>query len=71
MTNKNIGLVLSGGGVHALAHAGFLKALIENGIQPTHLSGTSGGTLIAALYATGYQPDEMLAFFKKTPLFSF
>ncbi|GLB48454.1 patatin-like phospholipase family protein [Neptunitalea lumnitzerae] len=71
MTHQNIGLVLSGGGVRALAHAGFIKALLEHQIKPTHLSGTSGGALIATLYATGYHPDEMLAFFKETPLFSF
>ncbi|UOB16268.1 patatin-like phospholipase family protein [Abyssalbus ytuae] len=71
MDNKKIGLTLSGGGVKSLAHAGFLKVLIENNIYPTVLSGTSGGALIAALYASGYHPDEMIRFFKETPLFSF
>ncbi|SFU28673.1 NTE family protein [Pustulibacterium marinum] len=66
-----LGLVLSGGGVRALAHAGFIKALLEVGIYPDQLSGTSGGALVATLYASGYHPDEMLAFFKETPLFSF
>ncbi|GLB52626.1 patatin [Neptunitalea chrysea] len=69
--NYKLGLVLSGGGIRALTHAGLLKALDENGIQPDCISGTSGGALIAALYATGYSPEEMITFFKETPLFSF
>lgn len=65
---KEIGLVLSGGGVRALAHIGFIKVLIENNIIPTRVTGTSAGALVAALYAAGYSPDEMLVFFKQTPL---
>lgn len=68
---KTFGMVFSGGGIRALAHAGLLKALTEQGLQPDRLSGTSGGALIAALYASGYHPDEMLAFFKETPVFGF
>ena len=65
---KEIGLVLSGGGVRALAHIGLIKVLLENNIVPTRISGTSAGALVAALYAAGYTPDEMLLFFKQTPL---
>lgn len=71
MSYTKLGLVLSGGGVRALAHAGFLKALLENGIKPDYLSGTSGGALVASLYASGYAPEDMLAFFKETPIFGF
>jgi NTE family protein len=70
MENK-IGLVLSGGGVKAIAHIGFIKVLLENDIVPTNVSGTSAGALVAALYAHGYEPDEMISFFKQTPLFKF
>lgn len=66
--NKNIGLVLSGGGVRAIAHIGLLAVLKENNIKPTHLAGTSAGALIAALYAANYTPNEMLSFFEQTPL---
>jgi len=66
---KKLGLVFSGGGVRALAHAGLLKALDENGIQPSIISGTSGGALVGGLYACGVAPEEMLDFFKKTPVF--
>lgn len=65
---KEIGLVLSGGGVRAIAHIGFIKVLLENNIVPTQVAGTSAGALVAALYANGYQPDEMIGFFKQTPL---
>lgn len=65
---NNIGLVLSGGGVRAIAHIGLLQVLNENNIRPTHLSGTSAGALIAALYAANYSPKEMLSFFEQTPL---
>jgi len=65
---KKIGLVLSGGGVRGIAHIGFIQFLLENGVVPTRLSGTSAGALIAGLYAYGYTPDEMLSFFHETPL---
>ncbi len=68
---KEIGLVLSGGGVRAIAHIGFVKVLLENNIIPTKVSGTSGGALVAALYAAGHSPEEMLSFFKETPLLKF
>ena len=66
---KKIGLVLSGGGVRALAHAGLLKALDEKGLRPSIIAGTSGGAIIGGLYACGIKPDDMLPFFKQTPLF--
>lgn len=54
-----IGIALSGGGVRGTAHIGVLKALEENGIRPGLVSGTSAGSLIAALYCSGYNPDEI------------
>jgi len=68
---KEIGLVLSGGGVRAIAHIGLIKVLLENNIIPTRVSGTSAGALVSALYAAGYSPEEMLAFFDETPLLKF
>lgn len=64
MQAKEIGMVLSGGGVRAVAHAGILKALQENGIEPSKLSGSSAGAMVGALYAAGYQPEEILEFFQ-------
>lgn len=57
---NSIGIALSGGGARAAAHIGVLQALHEHGIYPTHVSGTSGGAIIGALYCSGYSPLEIL-----------
>lgn len=54
-----IGLALSGGGTKGAAHIGVLKALEEEGIEISYISGTSSGSIIAALYAASYTPDEI------------
>ena len=54
-----IGVALSGGGARGLAHAGVLKALEENGIKIDVIGGTSAGSMVASLYAMGYNPDEI------------
>lgn len=69
--DNEIGLVLSGGGVRAIAHIGLIKVLLENEIIPNQISGTSGGALVGALYAAGYNPEEMIHFFKQTPVLDF
>lgn len=56
-----IGIALSGGGAFALAHMGVLKALEEQHIHPDLVAGTSMGSVVAALYASGYTPQEMRA----------
>ena len=60
-----IGLVLSGGGMRGAAHIGAIKALEEHGIFPTHIAGTSAGAIVGALYAYGYQWEDMLRFFEE------
>ena len=47
-------LVLGGGGAKGFAHVGVIKALEENGITPTLVVGTSVGSLVGSLYASGY-----------------
>lgn len=66
---KNIGLVLSGGGSKGIAHAGVIKFLEEKNIKPSVISGTSAGAIIAALYAFGKTPNEILDFFKSIYFF--
>lgn len=56
-----LGLVMSGGGAKGLYHIGVIKALEENSIPIDYVTGTSMGAIIAALYASGYSPDEMAA----------
>lgn len=54
-----IGIALSGGGAKGIAHIGVLRALLENGIEPTIVSGTSAGSIIGSLYAAGVSTDNM------------
>lgn len=56
---QRVGVVMSGGGAKGLYHIGVLKALEENGVPVDYVSGTSMGSIIAALYAAGYSPEEM------------
>lgn len=60
-----IGLVLSGGGAKGAAHIGVLKALEEENIKVSCISGTSSGSIVAALYGCGYTPIEIYYIFKK------
>lgn len=64
-----IGLVLSGGGIRGVAHIGAIKALEEHGIYPTHISGTSAGAIVGALYAYGYGWEDIFLFFKNIQIF--
>lgn len=54
-----VALVLGGGGAKGFAHVGVIKALEANGIKPTLVVGTSVGSLIGSLYASGYTPAEL------------
>lgn len=54
-----VALVLGGGGAKGFAHVGVIKALEENGIKPTLVVGTSVGSLIGSLYASGYTPAQL------------
>lgn len=45
-------LCLSGGGTFAYYHFGVAKALLDAGVLPEVITGTSGGALVAALLAT-------------------
>ena len=56
-----VGLVLSGGGAKGLYHIGVLEALEESGVPIDYVAGTSMGSIIAAMYASGYSPAEMRA----------
>jgi NTE family protein len=61
-----IGLVLSGGGAKGFAHIGVLKVLEEAGIKIDYIGGTSMGSVIGGLYASGYNASQIDSIFKKT-----
>ncbi len=48
-----IGLALGGGAARGFAHVGVIQVLEEAGIRPALVTGTSAGSLVAALYASG------------------
>jgi NTE family protein len=56
-----IGIALEGGGALGLAHIGVIEWLEEHHIPVDRISGTSMGSLVGALYATGTTPDQMRA----------
>jgi NTE family protein len=55
----SLGLALSGGGFRGLAHIGVLRALESYGLQPDFFAGTSVGSLIGALCASGKTSYEI------------
>lgn len=61
----SLGLCLAGGGVKGAAHIGALKALEEENIKIDYIGGTSSGSIVASLYACGFNSDEIYKIFKK------
>jgi len=53
-TAPSVALVLGGGGAKGFAHVGVIKALENNGITPSLVVGTSVGSIIGSVYASGY-----------------
>ena len=52
--------VFGGGGAKTLAHAGAWKALLEAGLPPSHIVGTSMGAVIGAALAAGSTSQRIL-----------
>ena len=59
-----VGLVLSGGGSRGMFHIGVLKALEKHHIPVDLIVGTSIGSVIGGLYASGYTPDQIARIMK-------
>src|SRR5258708_3931432 len=51
---------VGGGGAKSLAHAGAWKALLEAGLRPSHIIGTSMGAVISAALAAGSSSEWLL-----------
>lgn len=56
---RRTALVLSGGGVKGLAHIGLIRVLDSLGVVPDLVVGTSMGSIVGALYASGYRGREL------------
>ncbi len=57
-----VGLALSGGAALGLAEIGVIEWMEENHIPVDRIAGTSMGSIIAAMYATGMSPSEIQQF---------
>lgn len=54
-----IGLALGGGAARGFAHVGVIQVLEEAGIRPNLVVGTSAGSLVAAIYASGKNGKQL------------
>ena len=57
-----IGLALSGGGALGLAEIGVIQWMEENHIPVDRIAGTSMGSIIGSMYASGMSPEEIRKF---------
>jgi NTE family protein len=57
--SPRIGLVLGGGGARGIAHIGVLKVLDEMRVPVSCIAGTSMGSLVGGVYASGVSVNEM------------
>lgn len=62
----SIGLALAGGGALGFAHLGVILELDALGIPVDYVAGTSMGSIVGALYATGYSGEEILTLVEQT-----
>ena len=56
-----VALVLSGGTARGYAHVGVIKALEAHGLRPDMVVGSSAGSIVGALYASGLNAAELEA----------
>lgn len=54
-----LGLALGGGAARGFAHIGVIQVLEQAGVRPDVVTGTSAGSLVAALYASGLRGAEL------------
>ncbi|MDQ6747956.1 MAG: patatin-like phospholipase domain-containing protein [Candidatus Dormibacteraeota bacterium] len=59
VVRMSVGLALSSGAAHGLAHIGVLRVLVEHGIPIDMVAGTSMGSLIGAAFVTGSDPAAL------------
>lgn len=54
-----LGLALGGGAARGFAHIGVIQVLEREGIRPALVAGTSAGSLVAVLYASGMNGQQL------------
>ena len=63
-SRPKVGLVLGGGGAKGAAEVGVLKVIERAGIPIDYIAGTSIGSIVGGLYATGYTATELDSIFR-------
>lgn len=58
--------IFSGGGTRLSCYIGILQALLDMQLRFNHLVGVSGGSIVAALYASGWQLNDIKTLAMKT-----
>lgn len=59
LPGAGVALVFSGGAARGFAHAGVIKALEAHGLRPDLIVGSSAGSIVGALYASGLTAAEL------------
>jgi len=59
LTRAPFGLAMSSGFFGFFAHTGVLAALVERGLRPVHVGGSSAGALVVGAYAAGVSPAAL------------
>lgn len=54
-----VAIALGGGGAKGFAHIGVIKVLESHGIKPKIVTGTSAGSFVGSIYASGKTPYQM------------
>ncbi|HKP67912.1 MAG TPA: patatin-like phospholipase family protein [Pyrinomonadaceae bacterium] len=70
MSDRKVGLALSGGGARGFAHVGVLRALVANDIPIDLIAGCSAGSFVGGAYAAGLTVDEIIEVGKKISWFA-
>jgi NTE family protein len=59
LPTPKIGLALGGGAARGFAHIGVIKVLEANGFKPEFIAGTSAGSVVGSLYASGLNAFQL------------
>jgi EmrB/QacA subfamily drug resistance transporter len=59
LSGRSVGIVLSGGGARGFSHIGVLEELAAAGVTIDRVAGVSMGAFVGALFAMGFDGDEM------------
>ncbi|MFC5701075.1 patatin-like phospholipase family protein [Cohnella faecalis] len=71
MAATRVNAVFEGGGVKGISLTGAVKAAEQAGICFHRVAGTSSGSIVASLLATGHSASEMKSIIESTPFRSF